>query len=169
MSLNHHRIQPLLSAYLDDELALGETALVQEHLLDCAACRRVYDDLRTMKRLLGQLPPPEPPAEFWAAIRAPTTRPSRPHPRVRLPIAARSPVWALAAALLVVVLAGALQIKGAVDRLHATEIGVDLYVREHALEMSTEPLPDRAYLGLVAGDADLVLAGEGPRDAEAGP
>jgi len=43
------------------------------------------------------------------------------------------------------------------------QIGVDLYVREHAFEMSTEPLTDRAYLGLVAGDADLVLVGEPPR------
>jgi len=75
----------------------------------------------------------------------------------------------MAAVMAVVVLVIALQIKGAVDRLHATEIGVDLYVREHAFEMSTEPLADRAYLGLVAGDADLVLAGEGARDEGTGP
>jgi hypothetical protein len=54
-------------------------------------------------------------------------------------------------------------IKGTVDRLHAAEIGVDLYVREHAMQMSTEPLADRAFLGLITGDSDLVLAGESPR------
>ena len=72
-------------------------------------------------------------------------------------------IGGLAAALIVLVLALVPMIKGTVDRLHAAEIGVDLYVREHALQMSTEPLADRAYLGLITGDSDLVLAGESPR------
>jgi hypothetical protein len=59
-------------------------------------------------------------------------------------------------------------VKGTVDRLHATEIGVDLYVREHAIQMSREPLADRAYLDLVATDADLVLVGETSRAGEGG-
>src|SRR5205807_723300 len=67
------------------------------------------------------------------------------------------------AALVIVLLALIPFVKGTVDRLHAAEIGVDLYVREHALQMSTEPLTDRAYLGVVAGDADLVLVGEQAR------
>jgi len=74
-------------------------------------------------------------------------------------------------AAVVVILALALTplIKGTVDRLHAAEIGVDLYVREHALQMSTQPLIDRAYLGVVAGDADLVLVGEPARPGKAAP
>ena len=70
-----------------------------------------------------------------------------------------------AAAALAVGLALALTpfIKGTVDRLHAAEIGVDLYVREHALGMSIEPLADQGFLGVVVGDADLVLAGEPSR------
>ena len=51
-------------------------------------------------------------------------------------------------------------VRGTIDRLHASEIGVDLYVRQHALQMSAEPFTDRAYLGLATGDADLVLAGD---------
>lgn len=185
MTLNHHKAGQLLSAYLDGELSASETAAVQEHLMDCAACREMYGDLRVTKGVLGELPPAEPPAEFWAAVREPGTWaygvanarvsqyarrgrwgvPAR--VRWRLPALVRRPAWAVAAVLVVLALAAVPMIKGTVDRLHAGEIGVDLYVREHALEMSTEPLADRAYLGLIAGDADLVLVGETPR-AEGG-
>jgi len=68
-----------------------------------------------------------------------------------------------------VALALAPLIKGNVDRLHAAEIGVDLYVREHAIQMSTQPLTDRAFLGVVAGDSDLVLVGESGRPGETAP
>jgi len=60
-------------------------------------------------------------------------------------------------------------IKGTVDRLHAAEIGVDLYVREHAFGMSIEPLADRGFLGVVIGDADLVLICEPPRAGGSAP
>jgi len=177
--LNHHRAGHLLSAYLDGELSPQDAAGVQEHLLDCAACREAYERLRTTKALLGELPPAEPPAEFWAALRAPQAPPRR-RTAGRAPAApdvsiwrgltiVRRPAWALAAILLVVALAATPLIKGTVDRLHATEIGVDLYVREHAIQMGTGPLADRAYLGLVATDADLVLVGETPRAGAAGP
>jgi hypothetical protein len=59
-------------------------------------------------------------------------------------------------------------VKGTVNRLHATEIGVDLYVHDHAVQMGSAPLVDRAYVGLIAGDAELVLAGENPRTAGGG-
>jgi anti-sigma factor RsiW len=168
MRLNHHRAGQLLSPYLDGELLAAESRAVQEHLLECAACRQEYERLRATRALLSELPVAEPPAEFWAAVRAP--RAPRP-----LPLAARfagpgwrpgwwpRAAWAVAAAVLVLALALTPLIKGTVDRLHAAEIGVDLYVREHALQMGTEPLTDRAYLGLVAGDADLVLVGERDR------
>ncbi len=166
MTLNHHKAGQLLSAYLDGELAASETAAVQDHLMDCAACREAYEDLRVTKAALGQLPPAEPPVEFWAAVREPAPRERVAAPgrwRWRMPVLVRRPAWAIAAVLVVLALAAVPMVKGTVDRLHATEIGVDLYVREHAFEMSTEPLTDRAYLGLVAGDADLVLVGEPPR------
>jgi len=166
MMLNHHKASQLLSAYLDGELPVQEAAAVREHLLDCAACREAYEGLRVTKGLLGQLPLADPPAEFWQVVREPRPRPV-PAPMSWRPVLWRRPAWAIAAALVMLALAAVPLFKGTVDRLHATEIGVDLYVREHALEMSTEPLADRAYLGLVAGDADLVLVGENPR-AEGG-
>jgi hypothetical protein len=79
------------------------------------------------------------------------------------PALRRRVAWAVAGAVVVLALALIPAIKGTVDRLHAAEIGVDLYVREHALQMGTQPLTDRAYLGVVAGDADLVLVGEPAR------
>ncbi len=165
VTLNHHKAGQLLSAYLDGELSGPEAAALQEHLMDCPACRQAYEDLRATKGLLGQLPLAEPPAEFWAAVRE-RARP-RPgvaaRPRRRMPMLGRRLAWAAAVAFVILAFAAVPLIKGTVDRLHATEIGVDLYVREHALEMSTEPLTDRAYLGLVAGDADLVLVGESPQ------
>lgn len=160
MTINHHRAGQLLSAFLDAELLPREAAAVQEHLMACPACREEYERLRITKGLLGALPVADPPAEFWTAVRAPRSggvdpRFSRP-PSVLL----RRSVWAAGTALVILLLALIPFVKGTVDRLHAAEIGVDLYVREHALQMSTEPLTDRAYLGVVAGDADLVLVGE---------
>ncbi len=164
MTLNHHNTSQLLSAYLDGELSAPEVQAVQEHLLDCASCRGAYEDVRATKVLLSQMPVAEPPAEFWRAVREP--RPGSPPAPARQwwrwTALVQRPAWAIAAVLVILAIAATPLIKGTADRLHATEIGVDLYVREHALGMSTEPLTDRAYLGLVASDADLVLVGETP-------
>jgi len=171
MRLNHHRAGQLLSPYLDGELLPKEAVAIQEHLLECAACREAYEHLRATKALLGELPVAEPPAGFWTAVRAPRGP--------RLPLAARLPLrwpgfrrrvaWVAAAGIVLLALALAPLIKGSVDRLHAAEIGVDLYVREHALQMNTQPLTDRAFLGVVAGDSDLVLVGEPARPRETAP
>jgi predicted anti-sigma-YlaC factor YlaD len=169
MTLNHHRAGHLLSAYLDGELSRAEAAAVQEHLMDCAVCREQYEHLRTTKGLLGQLPLAEPSAEFWSLVREVPGRSSPVRSSWTGPALFRRPAWALAAVLVALALAAVPLIKGTADRLHATEIGVDLYVREHAIEMSTEPLTDRAYLSLVAGDAEMVLVGENPRAGQKGP
>jgi len=160
MRLNHHRAGQLLSAYLDGELAAAEAAAVQEHLLDCSDCREAFDGLRLTKRALGQLPLAEPPAGFWGAVRDPRGL----HPAAAM---ARRPqrlgwrlAWAGAAALVVLALAATPLVRGTIDRVHTSQISVDLYVRQHALGMSAEPFADRAYLGLATGDADLVLVGD---------
>ena len=187
-AVNHHRAGRLLSAYVDSELTAAETRAVQEHLLDCAACREAYENLRAARELLAGLPPAEPPAEFWAGVRGPVMRAAAagaprgwaarlrahlwPAPQTRwtslawLPwpgITVRRPGLAVAAVVVMLALAALPLVKGTVDRLHATEIGVDLYVHDHAMQMGTAPLVDKAYVGLVAGDAELVLAGETPR------
>lgn len=191
MRLNHHRAGQLLSPYLDGELLPAESAAVQEHLLECAACRDAYERLRATKALLGELPVADPPAEFWALVRTPWAGRSPLHvrswpaPIARLtaarlvrwprfpavpPALRRRVVWGVAAAVMVLIVALVPLVKGTLDRLHAAEIGVDLYVREHARQMiTTGPLTDRAYVGVVTGDADLVLVGEPARLKEAAP
>lgn len=172
--MNHHRAGRLLSAYVDSELTAAETRAVHAHLLDCAACREAYENLCAARELLAGLPAVEPPAEFWAAIRHPAAAGAEDAAGLRAVravlarfaprrITVRRPAWALAAVLVVLALAALPLVKGTVDRLHATEIGVDLYVHDHAMQMGTAPLVDRAYVGLVAGDSELVLAGETPR------
>jgi len=168
MTINHHRAEQMLSAYLDGELLPREAVEVQAHLLECSACRKAYERLRETKDLLGQLPVAEPPAEFWTAIRTPRALPMRERLRWRPPVW-RWTTWGIAAALLVLAVALVPVVKGTVDRLHAAEIGVDLYVRDHALQMSHEPLVDRAYLGLITGDSDLKLVGEPARYGEGTP
>ncbi len=171
MRLNHHRAGQLLSPYLDGELLPQEAVAVQEHLLECAVCREAFDRLRATKALLGELPVAEPPAQFWTSLRAergsrfPLTTPLR----LRWPALRRRVAWVAAAGIVLLALALAPLIKGNLDRLHAAEIGVDLYVREHAIQMSTQPLTDRAFLGVVAGDSDLVLVGESARPGETAP
>jgi anti-sigma factor RsiW len=183
--VNHHRAGRLLSAYVDEQLTAAEACEVQEHLLDCAECRNEHDRLRAARDLLAGLAPAEPPAEFWAAVREPVLRGAaraavadvRPdgfgarwraawrNLGFRQWLVVRRPGWALAAIVLVLAFAALPLVKGTVDRLHATEIGVDLYVHDHAVQMGAAPLVDRAYVGLVAGDAELVIAGENPRTA----
>jgi anti-sigma factor RsiW len=171
MRLNHHRAGHLLSAYLDGELLPKEAVAVQEHLLECAACREAYDRLRAAKALLGELPVAEPPAEFWTSVRAPRGNrfPLTARLPLRWPALRRRVAWVAAAGIVLLALVLAPLIKGNLDRLHAAEIGVDLFVREHALQMSTQPLTDRAFLGVVAGDSDLVLVGESARPGETAP
>ncbi|HEV2359648.1 MAG TPA: zf-HC2 domain-containing protein [bacterium] len=178
--MNHHRAGRLLSAYLDGELTAAEVQAVQAHLLDCAVCREAHESLRTTRDLLAGVAPAEPPAEFWRTVRGPMMRGAAAtalDPVWRgvrgawraawqgawRPIVLRRPAWALAAVVVMLALAALPLVKGTVDRLHATEIGVDLYVHDHAMQMGTAPLVDRAYIGLVSGDAELVLAGETPR------
>jgi anti-sigma factor RsiW len=171
MRLNHHRAGHLLSPYLDGELLPKEAVAIQEHLLECAACREAYDRLRATKALLGGLPVAEPPANFWTSVRAPRGSwfPLTTPLPLRWPALRRRVAWVAAAGIVLLALALVPLIKGSIDRLHAAEIGVDLYVREHALQMSTQPLTDRAFLGVVAGDSDLVLVGESGRPGETAP
>jgi anti-sigma factor RsiW len=49
--------EPLLSAYLDDELTQGEHDAVRAHLAGCARCRAQLAELRATSRLIGALPP----------------------------------------------------------------------------------------------------------------
>jgi len=154
----HHRIEQQLSAYLDGELTPEWAAEVREHLAGCAACRADLEGLRAVKRLLGALPVPEPPGDLETAILARVERARRwwwlPRPR---------PAVALAAAALTVVLVTVPLVRGHRDRLRASEVSLDVFMRAAVQSTVADPFVDRAYIGLVLSDVDLRLAGEDPR------
>ncbi|HEX4207555.1 MAG TPA: zf-HC2 domain-containing protein [Ktedonobacteraceae bacterium] len=50
------QVRELLSAYLDDQLALEEQAAVAVHMQACANCCAIFEDFRRFDTLLAQLP-----------------------------------------------------------------------------------------------------------------
>jgi hypothetical protein len=56
--MNCHRVQNLLSAYLDQELSSEERRLVRNHLFHCPVCAESYEELNKLKIFLGNLEPP---------------------------------------------------------------------------------------------------------------
>lgn len=67
--VDHDAIRHLLGAYALDATEPAETALVEEHLSTCEACRTEADELREVAGLLGG-DDVAPPAELWSKISA---------------------------------------------------------------------------------------------------
>lgn len=164
--MTHARLARQLSAYLDGELTEMDADGVRVHLTQCSTCREELARLRAVKALLARLPEREMPEELLTALRA---RLSRAVPSLFLTAgdvlrgAVRRPAVAVAAAALVLVLVALPLVRGRVERLRAAGVGADLIVREHTRFAADDPFPDRAYLGLLAGDANVALAGA-PRE-----
>jgi anti-sigma factor RsiW len=97
------RVQNLLSAYCDRELAGVEMLQVRGHLRECASCQAEHDGLQQMKRLLGALGTPEPARPFH-----PNLLSARPRRHLLWPLQVRATWllgdarrwWAAASALL---------------------------------------------------------------------
>lgn len=49
------KVERMLSAYLDQELAGEEYKLVKKHLIKCSRCQEELDKLRAIKNLMGDL------------------------------------------------------------------------------------------------------------------
>lgn len=159
--MTHARLERQLSAFLDNELPAEEATAVQAHLVQCVSCRAELERLQRVKRLLGMLPEILAPATLWEAIEPRLRESAGPGAVVTwIRSAFRRPAVAVAAAALIVVLLAVPLVRGRIDRLRAASIGIDVYVREHALHASSDPLVDRAYLGLLVGDANVALVGE---------
>lgn len=58
------------SRYLNGELAARETKQIEDHLLDCGACRTALAKLRSGHRFAGQLPRATPQRDAWNKIEA---------------------------------------------------------------------------------------------------
>ena len=160
--MTHLAASQRLSAYLDGELGPAERRAVDAHLRTCPVCRRNLADLERVKTLLRALPEVEPPSGLFAGVRAELERPAALLGPLGdwLRAAFRRPAVAAVAVLLAVLLIALPMAKGRIDRLQAANVGVDVYVREHALLSATDPFADRAYLGLLFGDANVALVGQ---------
>jgi anti-sigma factor RsiW len=64
----------LLSTLLDGELDTAEERRVRAHLVDCAECRRELDVVGSMRSLVRELPPVEPPFGFFERMLRPSHR-----------------------------------------------------------------------------------------------
>lgn len=158
----HARLSRQLSAYADGELSPDERREVEAHLVTCVECREELSRLRQVKYLIGRLPEREAPPELWQGVRRRIAQEDQgPAAGIleTMRAAFRRPAYAAVAAMVVLILIAVPLVKGRVDRLQAADIGVDVYVREHALVSSADPFVDRAYIGLLVGDANLALAG----------
>lgn len=66
--MNCHRVQSLLSAYLDQELNGDERRELRTHLFQCPVCDREYRALADLKQLMGSLSAPVPPESLLTAF-----------------------------------------------------------------------------------------------------
>jgi anti-sigma factor RsiW len=63
-----HPSETAINDYVDGTSDPFERNAVEEHLTGCAACRRLVDDLREIKRATGTLELREPPVRAWGRI-----------------------------------------------------------------------------------------------------
>ena len=98
----HDRVVDKLSAYLDDQLAPRDRALVEAHLGTCGACREDLRTLRWTRGLLREMPVVRVPRSF--VVREADVAPQR-TPR-RRPLFAAQWATAVVTLLFVLVLAG---------------------------------------------------------------
>ncbi|HEV2983530.1 MAG TPA: anti-sigma factor [Vicinamibacterales bacterium] len=70
-----HEVGRLLDAYIDNEIALAESASLQEHRTSCVACSRRVAERESLGRLVRGLPYHGAPHRLRAAITTVRTRP----------------------------------------------------------------------------------------------
>jgi hypothetical protein len=66
--MNCHRVQSLLSAYLDQELSPDEWRQIRNHLFNCSHCAKNCEELTSVKNFLGNLEPPSVQIELLSQI-----------------------------------------------------------------------------------------------------
>ncbi|MDQ7801714.1 MAG: zf-HC2 domain-containing protein [Armatimonadota bacterium] len=151
----------LLSAYVDGEVTPEERRQVEEWLRQDPEAQAEYRELVRLRDLLRSLPPrPAPPDLEGRILRAALGRATGPKPaRMRQAVWVGAVVAAAAVGLFPLV-------RGGLDRLRASEPGVHGYTWQHVAHTATDPLVDRAYLGVALTDATLELLGERPAEEQ---
>lgn len=89
------KVQSLLSAYLDDELAADVRANAAEHLENCAACSFELQRFKELSEMAGAFETPQPPDDLWNRIESQVAELPKGQPARR---SNRRPAWALGVA-----------------------------------------------------------------------
>ncbi len=109
--MEQHCSEEILSAYLDGDLESEDAGRTAEHIAECPVCRRSLAQVRTIRDAASEMEQMAPSERTWYVIQE-RIRAARSRPRLVLRL-----LWvgipALAAALLVVVLAGRAHVPGA--------------------------------------------------------
>lgn len=108
--MNCHKVQKLISAYVDRELRPEEEQRVRQHLRQCETCAKEEEQELAVKGLLESLPELELPVDFWGKLDARLTEEISPRRKVDagLPWALNFPSPALRLGLISVAMAAAL-------------------------------------------------------------
>lgn len=64
----HEQVEPLLSAYLDDELTQAEAQRVELHLEECDECRSALREMKRIQELTAEIEFVQPPDEALDVI-----------------------------------------------------------------------------------------------------
>lgn len=143
-------VEPMLSAWIDDELTPAERAKVAAHLQRCPRCRNAVRDLRITATLLRSMPARRTPAGLYGTP-VPTLfgipEPADPPPataRVR-----RAVTRSLAGAVGAVLLLGAtaFAVGGQPEPQHPqVAVPVDVFVGDHLVRAAGGPVSTPALL-----------------------
>jgi anti-sigma factor RsiW len=163
----NRKLERLISAYLDGEVTPEERREVERALERDPQARRLYEELREVRALLRGLREREAPPDLEESVVAYALGGGA-RRRGRSWWAGRPALLAAVAAAAAIVLLFPV-VRGELNRLRASEVGVAWFVREHTVQTAADPLADRAYLGVLFTDANLALAGEQPRPAQEEP
>ena len=63
--MDHQKIKELISSYHDRELGDGEKKMLEEHLEQCAECRREFEEMSKFEEVMGKMQLKKPQKEVW--------------------------------------------------------------------------------------------------------
>jgi anti-sigma factor RsiW len=95
-----HPTESAIHDYVDGASDPFERNAIDEHLVSCAVCRQLVEDLRELKRAVGTLEMREPPVRAWGRIERAIKMDERDRPRAAF-LAGTSLYWLAAAAAVI--------------------------------------------------------------------
>jgi anti-sigma factor RsiW len=127
--MNCHEAAHLLDAYVDHELDASQSAVVGEHIAQCAACGERLARLESLGRLVRSLPNYPAPSRLRATVAA---------PRHRVRVSATLLAWA--AAIIVAVSLGGRAGVRSWQEARATSLTAEDVVNSHVQALRSDPM-----------------------------